>query len=103
MKLHVLIRRQLPLQTGVLKDDPKSAPHFVLLVLRVKSIDLDGATSGLEQGGQHFDGGRLAGAIRAQEGEDFTLLDLQGDVIDGDEIAEGFDEVAHSDHGLGPP
>ena len=60
-------------ETRVLKDDAKAAPHFVLLALRVEPIDLDDAAGGLEQRGQHFDGGGLAGAIGAQKREDFTL------------------------------
>ena len=81
-----------------MKDDAKAAPHFVLLPLRVESIDFDDSASRLQQRCQHLDGCRLTGAIWAQKGEDFALANLEGDVVDGDEVTEGFNQVAHSDH-----
>ena len=98
MEFHVLIRSQLPLQARVLKDDPEAAPHFVLLPLRVEPIDFDDSARRLQQRRQHLDGCGLAGAIWAQKGKDFTLVNFKGDVIDGDEVTKGFDQAAHSDH-----
>ena len=48
---------------------------------------------GWQERGEHFDGGRLARAVRPQEGEDFALGYVEGDVADGSEIAEGLDEM----------
>ena len=50
----------------------------------IATLPLDGR----EQRGQHLDGGGLAGAVGPQKGEDFAFGDLEGDVIDGGEIAE---------------
>ena len=50
---------------------------------RVQPVQLDAAAGGLQQGGEHFDRGRLAGAVRPQERDDLAPLDFKGDVVHG--------------------
>ncbi len=50
-----------------------------------------------EQAGEHLDGGRLAGAVGAEEAEDLALGDLEAHMVDGDEIAERAGEIADLD------
>ena len=53
---------------------------------------------GREEGGQHVDRGRLAGAVRAEEAVDLTRPDLEVDSVDGAHAAlELADEAAHLD------
>jgi hypothetical protein len=42
---------------------------------------------GLEQRGEYFDGGGLPRAVRPQEREDLAFVDVEGDIVDGGEIA----------------
>jgi hypothetical protein len=41
-----------------------------------------------QERGQHPDGGRLAGAVGAQQRDHGAVFDLQGEVLDGDEVAK---------------
>ena len=43
----------------------------------------DRARVGRSQAGDGLDGGGLAGAVRAEDGEDLALLDVEGDAVDG--------------------
>ena len=77
VNLHILGGRQFGLEAGVLKNNTEPAASFILLVLRVQSIELHIAAGRPQQGGQHLDGRRLAGAVRPQKSEDFALLHLK--------------------------
>ena len=65
--------------------------------------DLDVPFRRKEQPEEHFDGGRFAGAIRAEKAENFAAFHLEIDVIDGarfwavPEILEDFGEAANDD------
>ena len=91
VKFHVFSRGEFGIQTRVLKDNAKALPYVVLPAARVKSVDFDFAARGFQQRSQHLDRGCLAGAIRAQKCEDLAPLDLQRDVVDGDDVTEFLD------------
>ena len=57
------------------------------------------AGGGRQQPAEHADDGGFAGAVGTQETEDLALVHLEGDVIDGHEIAEGLDQVADFEGG----
>ena len=59
----------------------------------------DGRASGswLQQTAQHPDGGGFARAVGAEEAEDLAALDVQVDMIHGDEAAEAFHQVVDFD------
>jgi hypothetical protein len=42
------------------------------------------ATAGFNEAEQHLDGGAFAGAVGAEEAEDFTPADLERKATDGD-------------------
>ena len=63
----------------------------------VEAGDRGGALGRLEQGGEHLDGGALAGAVGSQEAEDGAVGDVQGDVIGGDQVAEAAREAKRLD------
>ena len=41
------------------------------------------AAAGLQQAGEHGDGGALAGAVGAEQAEDLALVDVEADAVDG--------------------
>ena len=49
--------------------------------------------------GQHADQGRLAGARRADDGEELAVGDVEIDAVDGVELAEGLGEVFQDENG----
>jgi hypothetical protein len=53
---------------------------------------------GPQQRRQHPQGGRLAGAVRAEEAEDLAGGDVEGDVVDGDHVVEALRESLDLDH-----
>jgi hypothetical protein len=56
-----------------------------------------------EKTDQHFDGCRLAGSVCAEEAEDFSGLDIEGDAIDCREIPESARQVLYCDRRLVRP
>ena len=99
MDFHVFPGGEVAVEAGILKDDAETLARFVLVGLRVEPVEFDGAAGGLEQRGEHLDGGGLPCAVGPEEGEDLAFVDFEGDVVDGGEGAEGFDEVADTNHG----
>jgi hypothetical protein len=67
--------------------DPASQPRRIARIERL-AADADAAVTGTNQAGEHSKRGRLAGAVRAKEREDFTRRQLERDVVDRDAIAE---------------
>ena len=61
----------------VLKDDPKTFSNFILLADRIQPIELHQAGGRLQQRRQHFDRGRLAGAVGPEERENFPLRNFK--------------------------
>src|SRR5205823_14251851 len=79
----------------------KRAPHAALPDLarpeaenRFASED-DVAAVGGELAIHHVEAGGLAGAVRADEGEELALADREADVVDGAHDAEGLAQVAY--------
>ena len=63
---------------------------------------------GRKDAAQHADGGRFAGTVGPEKTEDLPLLDLEADLVHGDEVAELLGDVRESDgwffsaHGVSP-
>ena len=66
---------------------------------RVEAEDRDGAGVGLRQAEDHLVGGRLAGAVRAEDGDDLTGLDAHGEVVDRPYGTVGLGQVRDLDGG----
>ncbi len=79
-----LTHRQVPPQLGAL---PEHRPDVacVALALPVRDDARDARLAGGrgEDAGEHLDGGGLAGAVRAEQREQFAGRHLEGDVADG--------------------
>src|SRR5580658_124293 len=95
---HVLVSGLFVIETGILKNDAEALARFFLAGTRIKAIQHDAAAGRLEKGGEHFDGGCLARAVRSEEGEDLALGYVKGDIADGGEIPKGLYQVLNLNH-----
>ena len=50
---------------------------------------------GAQQGGEHGNGGGLAGAVGAEQAKDFARLDVETDALHGLDFAKGFVQVCY--------
>src|ERR1700744_254165 len=98
MQLHVFPRPEFTVEAGILKDDAEALAHLVVMGPGIEPIQRNAAAGGLEQGGEHFDGGGFSGSVGTEEGEDFAFCDLERNIIDSGEGAEGLDEILNTDH-----
>lgn len=57
------------------------------------AVEDDAAADRFEQAGEGAQGGGLAGAVGADEGDDLAGLDGEGDALDGFDLAVGDAEV----------
>jgi hypothetical protein len=59
-----------------------------------------------KKGGEHRDGGGLAGAVRPKQTEDFTSLNVEAYTLNGVMVAKGFVQVFNLNgrfgHGMEP-
>jgi hypothetical protein len=67
----------------------------------VKAEDRGRTGRGFEDAAEHADDGGFTGAVGAEQTEDFAALDGEGDVVNGDELAEAAGEVGELDDGVG--
>ena len=69
---------------------------------RVEPDDAGLALGRLGQPEEHQDRRRLAGAVLAEQAEDLAGLDLEIEMVDGDEVAVGLGQAAGPDRGARP-
>ena len=93
----VLVDCQQFIQGEPLGHVADAALHLLGIAAHVDAADDRGAGGRLEQAAEHADGRRLAGAVGAEEAEDFSLLHIEADVIDGHEPAEASRQIANDD------
>jgi hypothetical protein len=98
--LQVFPCREFAVEAGILEDDSETLARLVLVRLRVETVEFDTAAGGVQQRGEHLDGGGFTSAIGTQEGEDFSGLDVEGHVVNGGKFVEVFNEIADPDHGF---
>ena len=79
-------RREGEIQIGPLRHHADQPLGLHLLLPDVEFADEGAAGGGFGAGGEDADGSRFAGAVRAQEAEDFTGADLEGDAIQGHQL-----------------
>ena len=68
---------------GFWKMIPMLGADGLRLAIEVVAVDVDGAARLGQRCGQNRDRGRLAGAVRAEEGEQLARADIEADVVDG--------------------
>jgi hypothetical protein len=64
-------------------------------------VDLTGGRIGGDEGGEDLDDGGLAGAVRAEQGEDRSLRDGQVDAVEHDLVAVGLAQSVRRDGQVG--
>ena len=77
MEEHVLISSKLVVQRWVLEDDAERLADSVRLFDRIHSIDPYRTRSRMQQSRQHFDSGRLAGAIRSEKRKNASIFHIK--------------------------
>src|ERR687887_250887 len=88
-----LLDGQLAVEAGRLQHDADALAEVPLAALRVVAEHLDLAAAALAVALQDLDGGRLAGAVRAEEGEALALGDLEVDAAHGFQLAVALAEA----------
>jgi hypothetical protein len=68
--------------------------------LRVKAANADEAAIGIAQAFEDFDGGGLAGAVGAEQAEDFAFCDAEAHAAHGVHIAVVLDEIIYLQDGF---
>src|SRR5205823_5843328 len=68
--VHVLPRRELAVETGILEHDAEAPPHLRLMRGGIEPVELERAARGAQQRRQHLDRGGFAGAVGTEERED---------------------------------
>jgi hypothetical protein len=71
-----------------------------LLIVRLLAVDVDLAAVALQRARQHLHQHRLAGAVVAEHADHFAGVEVDGDMVDGLDAAEGLHHVAHFDKGV---
>ena len=98
----VLLGREVEVDRRVLEDDPDAGADRLGVAIQVVAVDDDGA-AGLGQGRREDrDRGRLAGPVRAEEGEQLALADVEADVVDGGRgaLLVALGQVLDADNGV---
>ena len=97
MEAHVFVSGELLIQAGILENNSNGAADLRLLTGNVEAVDLSRASSWAEQRAEHIDGRGLARTVGAKESEDFALVHIKRDLIDGPKIVEIPDQFVDLD------
>src|SRR5579871_5768883 len=92
-EIDVLFHSEVVVEREFLRHVPDVMLDGFRLGHDVESADRGGAGGWQKQSAEHADGGGFSGAVRSEEAEDFAAPDVERDVVDGEEVAEAFDEV----------
>ena len=98
VQFHVLVGGLLAVQAGVLENDPELFPGFILVDCGIEAVQFNRSAGGIQQGGEHLDGGGFAGAVGTEKGKDLARCDVERNVVDGGKVAELLDQVLYLDH-----
>jgi len=94
--LHVIIDAE---EVGHIADE---SADFLRMGIDRFSADVGFAVIGIEEGGQHAHGRGLTRSVRTDEAEDVPLSERQVEIVDGDQIAVAFCQLAGLNHGKVP-
>jgi hypothetical protein len=96
--VEILGGAEVLVEGDLLGDDAEDFAGGAAVADDVVAENADGSGSGDEETADAADGSAFSGAVRTEKAEDFAGSGLEGDVVDGDEIAEDFAEVFNFDH-----
>ncbi len=100
---HVLLAGDQVVDGGELAGDTDRGAHRLGVGGQVVAADVDaaGARVGGDEGGEDLHGGGLAGAVRAEQGEDRSFGDGQVDAVEHDLVAVGLAQPVRRDGQVG--
>ncbi len=96
-EVEVLGDRQLAVERELLRHVADALARRGARRAQVDAGDAQRAAGRRQQAAEHAEGGRLAGAVGAEQAEDLAGLDLEADVVDGGEGAELAHQIADLD------
>ena len=96
-KVEIVERAHPQIQTGKFGEMPDEVAHEARLTRHIVAGDPRVTARRFQNRGEHPHGRRLAGAVRAQEREDFALGDGERQIVDGDQRVELFGETSSFD------
>ena len=99
--LEVLEAGEVLVDRGVLAGEPDARAQRRRLLDDVEARDARAARVGLEQRGEDAHGGRLAGAVGAEQAEDGALARLQVDPVERDDVPVRLGEALSDDGWFG--
>src|SRR5215217_9359706 len=97
VEAQVLLGRQVGVEGRLLEDQADVAANLVPLAGDVEAGHRGRAGGRLGQGAEDLDGGRLAGAVGAEEPEGLPRPDVQVDAGNGLDLLVALDQPAHGD------
>ncbi len=97
LQANVVAARQERVQRSLLERRADQLAHLRAVLDDVEPADDRAAAGGRHQRGQHVDGGRLPGPVRAEEAVDLPVGDLEIDPVDGSNGLELADEPLGDD------
>ena len=79
----VVLRAELPEHAGFLGQiaDARPGPHVHGRVGQDLAVEPNDAGIRTKQADDHVEDGRLAGAVRAEQADDLTAVDVEGDAL----------------------
>src|SRR5208282_3834380 len=92
---HVLSSREFRIGSECLRNHAQHLSNAVGIGANVVSRDPRSAGSGWSECGHHANQCGFASTIRAQKAENLAVLDIEADVVDGDQVAELLREMVH--------
>ena len=98
-ELEVLLAGEEVVDRRELAGHADLGAHALRIGPQVVSADLDLPGVGSEHRGEHVDGRRLAGAIRAEQREDRSGGDLEVDPVEDDVLAVGLAKAGGPNRG----
>ena len=96
-EIQILDDGELAIERELLRDVADLLPGRGAGVVQVDAGDAQRAAACRQQTAEHAERRRLAGPVGPEQTEDLAAVDLEVDMIDGDERAEFSDEVADFD------
>ncbi len=93
MEQEIAGHRQFEIERRLLKDDAEQAQGRHRIAAHVVAHDLDAAGIGDEQPGKELEEGGLAGAVRAEQGDELAGRRPEADAVDRANRAVGLDDA----------
>src|SRR5581483_1886315 len=97
VQLHALTHREARLRRRLLQDRPDTVPPLGSGARGIGSEHAHVAVAALAKALEDLDRRRLPGAVRAEEGEDLSAVDLEVDAGDGVQVAVALAQPADAD------